>query len=335
MSETIRYNTLSVIVPVTERHDDLAGLCRAYRRELQGRAAALEMIFVFDGNFSREAGAFSQAFSGDDAVKVVKLSRRFGESTALTVGFGHARGEVIMTLPAYHQVESDSAARLLDALPGYDLVVGRRWPRKDGLLKTLRARIFHGALRMLTDSSFRDLGCGARAMHRRVLEEVRLYGDQHRFLPLLANRQGFRVREVDLPQAADDMRLRVYGPGVYAQRSLDLLTTFFLLKFTRRPLRFFGLIGSTLLVLGLVPLVWVVIQRLFFDVDLSDRPALLLSTMMVVLGVQVIALGLIGELIIFTHSKDLKEYAVEEVVEQDGAAWLTLPGAQSTDSKVV
>ena len=150
---------------------------------------------------------------------------------------------------------------------------------------------------------------------RRVLEEIDLYGDQHRLLPVLADRQGFRTVEVQVRQSPLDRNDKGYSPKEYLHRLLDIFAVFFLVRFTKKPLRFFGMVGATILAVGLVALLYVVVERLFFGVALADRPALLLSSLLVVLGLQLFALGLLGELIIFTHAGDLKDYQIDKVIE--------------------
>ena len=305
---------LSLIVPVTERHDDLVELLADYRRGLAGWPGAMELIVVLDASFEEAAGTVRRLAADDASIQVVQFGRNFGEAVALAAGFECAAGEVIVTLPSYRQVEPAELGRLLPALADADVVVARRWPRIDAAVNRLQAGGFHAAVRWLTKTPFRDLGCGVRALRRRVAGEVNLYGDNHRFFPLLAQQRGFKVVEVDIPQSSLDRQARFYGPGVYSRRLLDLLSVFFLVKFTRKPLRFFGLIGAVLLLVGAVALAWIVIERLFMGMPLADRPALLLSTMFIVLGAQVLALGLIGELIIFTHASDSKEYTVDRTV---------------------
>ena len=152
-------------------------------------------------------------------------------------------------------------------------------------------------------------------MHRRVLEEISLYGDQHRFLAILADRQGFRVAEVDVRQSPRDQFDQVYGPREYTRQALDIFTVFFLVRFTKKPLRFFGMIGLSTFSIGGILLLYLVIDRLVFGHNLADRPALLLSSLMVVLGLQIFALGLLGELIIFTHAKNIKDYQVDRIIQ--------------------
>ncbi len=194
------------------------------------------------------------------------------------------------------------------------MVLARRWPRRDSLLNRLQNRLFNFLLRLSTDLEIHDAGCSARAFKRNVIEEIQLYGDLHRFFPVMAHRQGFHVIELNITQSKKDIHQRLYSPGLYVRRLLDLLTIFFLIKFTKKPLRFFGLVGTTLFGLGIVSSLYIIAERLFFDVPLADRPALFLSSLLIILGVQIIAIGLIGEIIIFTHAKDLKEYKIDKII---------------------
>ena len=306
---------ISVIIPVSERHDSALELFTEYRQALDATGRSYEVLYVLDGRFPNLLAELEELRAAGNGIRIITLAQSFGEAAALSVAFDHVRGRILLTLPAYFQVEPAEIPRLIDGLDGCDMVIGRRWPRKDSGYKQLQTKAFHGLLRYVAGCSFHDLGCGARAFDRRVIEEIALYGDQHRFLPVLAEKQGFRVVEQDIGQSNRDAAPGVYPSGVYLRRVLDILTVFFLVKFTKKPLRFFGLIGSSLFALGGITLLIVVIQRLFFGVDLADRPALLLSSLFVVLGIQLFALGLIGELIIFTHAREIKEYTIEQILE--------------------
>jgi glycosyltransferase involved in cell wall biosynthesis len=246
---------------------------------------------------------------------VIVLSRSFGEASALTAGFEYATGKTIVTLPAYHQIEPADIGKLIDGLDEADVVIGRRWPRAGGPFERLRRDLFHGLLAWVTRVRFRDLGCGARAIDRRVLQEIQVYGDQHRFIALLADRQGFRIREIDVRQSPRDRFAGIYEPRVYTRGFLDIFTVFFLVRFTKKPLRFFGMAGVTTFAVGALAITWIVVERLFFDRALAERPALLLASLLVVLGAQLFALGLLGELIIFTHARGLKDYQIESVIQ--------------------
>ena len=195
------------------------------------------MIFVLDGPQPAAYAALRALRDLGEPITILNLSRVFGEATALAAGFERAAGAIVLTLPAYHQIDGSEIATLVAALGTADLAVGRRWPRAGGRFEIYRRAVFHRMVGAFTGSRFRDLGCGARAMRRQVVEELSLYGDQHRFLALLAERQGFRVVEVDVRQSAQDRYSGGYPLREYAHRALDILTVLFLVRFTKKPLR--------------------------------------------------------------------------------------------------
>jgi glycosyltransferase involved in cell wall biosynthesis len=310
---------VSIIVPVGVRHSSISAIHAEYRHAMEGIGLAFEFIYVLDGVFPEAAAQLDQLLSSGERIKIVYLTRSFGESTALMCGFEHASGAIILTLPAYYQIEADEIGKLISGLGSADIVISRRWPRAGGVLERTRRSAFHGLVNWMTGLKLHDLGCTARAMKRQVLEEISLYGDQHRLLPALADRQGFRVLEVDVKQSTQDRFREGYRTREYAHRLLDLFAVFFLVRFTKKPLRFFGMVGAATLVAGSILVMLLVVERLFFSQPLADRPALLLSSLLVVLGLQLFALGLLGELIIFTHAREMKDYQVDRVIEFPGA----------------
>ena len=306
---------ISAIIPVGARHaSDVLALYAEYKEGLEAIGAPYEVIVVLDGPRPEMAADVQRLLSLGGRISVISLTRKFGEATALVAGFQRARGRTILTLPAYHQIRGSEIGKLVRALGVADLAIGRRWPRAGTRFERFRRDLFHRLLASVTGQRFHDLGCGARAMKRRVLEEINLYGDQHRFLPVLASRVGFRVMELELHQSSLDRFDGRYPPREHLRRALDICTVFFLVRFTKKPLRFFGMVGVTTFLIGAALVVWLAIDRLVFSHPLADRPALLLSSLLVVLGAQLFALGLLGELIIFTHARDIKDYQIEEVV---------------------
>jgi len=305
---------ISAIVVVGQRNDDLQQLTQEYWQALESIGQPFELIVVLDGHKSDAWKALNSARQRGLDLKIVRLARAFGESTALVSGFDLARGEIILTLPAYYQVAADAIPELFQKLADSDMVVATRDPRRGSRFEHMRRRIFHRLLSSITGMRFGDLGCSVRLMHRRVLEELRLYGDQHRFLAALARHAGFKVKEVAVPQSEKDVFQSGYRVREYLYRLLDLFTVFFLFRFTKKPLRFFGIMGAIPFIIGGLILGMLIIERLFFDIALADRPAMLLSSLLVVLGLQLISLGLIGELIIFTHARSLKEYKIEQII---------------------
>ena len=302
---------ISVVVPVVERADDLVAIYHAFARELDARPERYEFLFVFDGRFSPtpELVALSRT---NDAVRILRFAREFGETAALRLGIERSRGDLVLTLPAYFQVQPEGIRRVIEAVDdGADLAVANRSPRLDSWLNRMQSRAFHGMIGGVSDQRFHDMACGLRAMKRSVAEALPLYGDLHRFIPALALREGYRVEEIAVPQHPNDARMRVYGPGVYLRRLLDIGAFFFLAKFTEKPLRFFGLVGSLFLTSGALMSLVLLIQRVEGQ-GIANRPALLLAVLLVALGVQLIGLGLVGEIIVHLGSPHRRGYRVRE-----------------------
>jgi glycosyltransferase involved in cell wall biosynthesis len=302
---------ISVIVPVVERADALMAVYRAFARELEERAEDYEFLLVFDGRFTPPAELMALARE-NPAVRILRFARSFGETAALRLGIEKSRGELVITLPPYFQVQPEGIRLLLEAVSsGADMVVASRSPRLDSWLNRLQSGAFHSIVGSVSEQRFHDMACGVRVMRRGVAEALPLYGDLHRFIPALALREGFRVDEVSVPQHPDDARTRLYGPGVYLRRLLDIAAFFFLAKFTEKPLRFFGLVGSLFLGAGGILSLVLLIQRVEGQ-GIANRPALLLAVLFLALGVQLIGLGLVGEIIVHLRAPHRRAYRVRE-----------------------
>ena len=305
------FRFISVVVPVVERADDLVAVYRAFGRELDARPQEYEFLFVFDGRFTPSPELVALARE-NDGVRILRFAREFGETAALRLGIEKSRGDLVITLPAYFQVQPEGIQLLLDAVSdGADMVVANRSPRVDSWLNRMQSRAFHSIVGGISDQRFHDMACGVRAMRRTVAEALPLYGDLHRFIPALALREGFRVDEVAVPQHPGDARTRVYGPGVYLRRLLDIAAFFFLAKFTEKPLRFFGLVGSLFLAVGTVLSLVLFIQRVEGQ-GIANRPALLLAVLFLALGAQLMGLGLVGEIIVHLRAPHRRAYRVRE-----------------------
>ncbi len=308
-----RQRLISVVIPVQKRYDDIEELYGAYAEALRRCDDRFEFIFVLDGDYPDVQRQLEQLRHSGEPIQVIRFTRAFGESVALTVGFEHSQGELVLTLPAFYQIDPETLPAFIGSLGDEDMLQGRRWPRTDSALNRAGTVLLHRLIRLVTGHTFRDVGCSLRLMRRQVAREVVIYGDQHTFLPVLASNRGFRVREVSVQQSKNDPYVRYYQPSEYLRRLLSIFTIFFLGRFTKAPLRFFGVCGTLLMLLGMVLIGVVVFERLFSGVPAGDRPMLLFGVVNLVLGAQVFALGLIGELIIFTHGRELKEYSIAEV----------------------
>ena len=307
---------VSIVVPVSGRWGDLRDIYDQHAKEISATGHSYEFIFVLDGPDESTLQPLRALKLEHPEIQVIALNRWFGEATALAIGLEHSRGSVILTLPSYFQVEPFEIRRLLEQLKegGYDMVVAWRHPRIDSLFNRVQAWAFRWLVTVMTGTKYHDVSCGLRVMKRKVIEEIRLYGELHRFLPLLAYEQGFKVAELPVQQSRFDLARRMYEPGIYLRRMLDVLTLFFLVKFTKKPLRFFGLAGSAVSLTGVLILGYLGLYRLLGYGAIAGRPLLILGVLLTVLGVQLFSIGLLGELMVFTHARDRKDYQIEEIL---------------------
>jgi glycosyltransferase involved in cell wall biosynthesis len=310
---------LSVVIPYSSAHkyDSPKEIYDAYKEMLDSIGLNYEIIVIIDGEqdgFKSEIKKIYELKEAGGDIKIIKLARWFGEGTALSIAFDHSCGEKILTLPPYKQVEISEIPGLIDALQHNDMVIGNRWPRLDGLLNRVQSKIFHYLVCFRGDIKFHDMGCNVRCFKRRILEKVHIYGEQHRFFPILVHRYGYKVLEFDITQSKEDVFQKLYPFGTYLRRYMDLVSVFFLVKFTKKPLRFFGISGVFILFLGTLLSIYLFVERIFFHIPLRNRPMLLLDLLFFVIGVQLFAIGLIGEIIIFTHARELKDYTIEKII---------------------
>ncbi|MFQ5745735.1 MAG: glycosyltransferase [Gemmatimonadota bacterium] len=303
---------VSVLVPVTERPQPLGALYEEYAAPLRETGLAFEFLFVTEPWRIPLTSELLDVAARGEPVRVIEAAHGTDEASLLRLGLDQSTGDVLVTLPAYRRVAASALPQLVGRVrEGKDFVVARRWPRADSWINRMQTRVFHYLLGKLAGGRVNDIACGVRALRRPVLEDLPLYGDFVRFLPLLAMREGFRVEELACPQHPDDTATRLYAPGVYLRRMLDLLNLFFLLRFTFKPLRFFGLMGSGLGIAGGVILAIMFVQRIGGQ-GIANRPLLLVGILLVTLGLQMFGLGLVGEIIVHLQAPYRKTYRVLE-----------------------
>jgi glycosyltransferase involved in cell wall biosynthesis len=310
---------LSLVILVSDPRPDPAVLratIDAWRPVLEGSGRSHEVIVVDDGHGGELAQAAASARGEWPAVRILQFRRRFGESVALDAAVEHARGRYIATTTWYVQVDPAGlleAMRRLDA--GADFVAGRRTDRVDGAMARLPSFLFNAYTRWLTGVRLHDLNCTFRAFRREIAQELHVHGDLFRFLSVLAVQRGFRVEEIPLRHLREEGRPIFFSPGAYVRRFLDILSLFFLIKFTHKPLRFFGLLGVGFGSVGAVICLWMLHVRFIQNQALADKPLLVLGIFLVVLGFIVAGIGLIGEIIIFTQGRSLRDYHVDRIIE--------------------
>lgn len=302
--ETSASPSVSVIVPVTGETHPLDRLYRDHAKALRQAGRTFEFVAVVEPHQARAAAPLLDLREEGEPIRVLRVGQSVGEATLTRLGLDHVSAPIVVLLPGYRRVKASVIPHLVDLVEaGGDVASARRWPRRDSWINRLQSRTFNALVSGLAGGRVQDVASGVVAVRRSVLEELPLYGDFFRFLPLLAYRDGYRVQEVAAEQHPDDTRTRVRGPSVYARRLLDILGLFFLLRFTEKPLRFFGLLGTVTSLAGATILLVMLIQR-FQGQAMADRPLLLLGALLVVLGVQAIALGLVGEIIVHLHAAE-------------------------------
>ena len=300
---------VSVIVPVTERPHDLAWLYRTYSAELATANRPFEFVFVGEPWTRPLFDALAPLVEGGAPIRVLEVGQSVGEAALLDAAASACTSPILVTLPAYPRVQPGALEELVTLVEAgdVDMASAARVVGGASVVNRVQHRLFHWVLGRMGGGGFRDVASGVRAMRRAILSELPLYGDLFRFLPVLARREGFEVVEHEVEEHPEDRRARVYAPGVYLRRGIDLLGLFFILRFTHKPLRFFGLVGSLFALGGAVILGVLFVQRVGGR-GIADRPLLLLGALLLVLGVQALAMGLIGEIIVHLSASHRRTY---------------------------
>lgn len=307
---------ISVIVSADGDGKGLAGLLTDFRSVLDERPEPYELIVVFD----RASRGIREALEPLEVqwpnLRLFSQRPWSGEDAAIKHGIGQAVGDIVVTLPSWPEIDPGSIGTLIDAVGDVDMAVGRRTGFNRSGMQKFRAWVTHGLLNTFFQQNFDDVFCRARAGRRDVFLRVAELGVRQHFLPLIAASEGYNVKEVDLPVVKDIDGQDIYRfkPNAHVGAFVDILTLFVGLKYLRRPLRFFGSIGVPLIIMGTLLTAYLVIERLFFGAPLADRPALVFSVLMLVLGIQIVALGLVGEIIIFSSSRRLRNYEIDEIL---------------------
>jgi dolichol-phosphate mannosyltransferase len=281
---------------------------------------AVEVVYVDDGSTDGSTALLHKfQLQRPDVVRVVVLRRNFRKSGALAAGFAHARGELICMIDADGQDVPSEIARLLTLVEGgtYDLVGGWRRARVDRPSKRWTSRWYNAATRTLTGLALHDFNTGLKLLRREVADELPLYGEFHRFLPVLAHDLGFRVGEVEVthrPRAAGRSKYR--SPWRFPKTLFDLVTVLFLTRFADRPLHLFGGVGAFLSVAGFVVLAYLSGLKLLTGAGIGERPLLQLGVLSMLVGVQMIGIGFIGDVLRHSTARDRRPYRVREVFEE-------------------
>jgi glycosyltransferase involved in cell wall biosynthesis len=310
---------ISVVVPVFNEERSVALLYEELQAALDPLDEPWEALYVDDGSTDDTFGALTRLHARSDNVRVIRLRRNFGKAAALAAGFAQASGDTIVTIDGDLQDDPAEIPRLLAKLAeGFDLVSGWKTRRRDPVTRRVPSRIFNWTASRIAGVRLHDMNCGLKAYRAEVVRSLTLYGELHRFIPVLAHERGYRVGELPVNHRPREHGRSRYGLERYLRGFLDLLTVTFIGRYRQRPLHLFGGLGLGLALVGFVVLVYLTIVKLTGHA-IGERPLLTLGVLLVVVGLQFFSLGLLGELVTSHHeeralARETQDARVEELL---------------------
>ncbi len=308
---------LSIVVPVYDEAESLSQLHAEIQAALVPLTLSYEVIFVDDGSRDASWEIICRLANTDARVRGIRLRRNFGKAAALTAGFRAARGKWIITLDADLQDDPAEIPRFLAALEeGWDVVNGWKYPRRDPWTKRWPSRLFNWATRTLTGVPLHDFNSGFKAYHREVVQEIRIYGMLYRYIAVLAAWRGFRVTEIKVHHRPRRYGRSKFGVSRFAIGFFDLITVLFLTQYTWRPLHLFGSLGVVSLLAGTAINVYLTVLWFLGQRPIGTRPLLTLGVLLMIVGVQFISFGLLGEMIAHVALRE-EPYAIRDTVGEE------------------
>ncbi|TML43519.1 MAG: glycosyltransferase family 2 protein [Actinobacteria bacterium] len=310
---------ISIVIPLHDEERSIALLYEELQAALEPLGQRWEAVFVDDGSVDGSFAALTRLHDTNENVRVVRLRRNFGKAAALAAGFGQARGEIVVTIDADLQDDPAEIPRLLVKLDeGFDLVSGWKTRRRDSLRRRLLSRIFNWVTGRVSGLRLHDMNCGLKAYRSEVVRGMPLYGELHRFIPVLAQFRGFRVAELPVNHRPREHGRSRYGVERYVRGFLDLLTVSFIGRYRHRPLHLFGGLGLVLGLIGFAILIYLTVVKALGH-SIGERPLLTLGVLLVVVGLQFFSLGLISEMLTSQHEetavgREQAEFHVDEIL---------------------
>jgi len=328
MSATRRQRLISFVLPVYDEEGSLNELHARIVETMRERDDDYEMVFVDDGSTDGSLHVLAALQRDDPRVRVVQLRRTFGKAAAYSAGFDNARGAIVITMDTDLQDDPAEIPKFVEKIDeGYDMVVGWKHEGKGPLGKSLPSKFFNRVVRGITGIPLHDFNCPFKAYRREVLQEIEVYGELHRYIPVMARARGFTLAEIKVANLPRKSGTSKFGLERYLRGMLDLLTISFITRFAKRPMHLLGAGGVLACMVGFGTLVFFLVAHLFYRLgmltdrtwNLHDRPALSMGILLIVVGVQFFSLGLLGELLVnrSTAGMDSKGYSIKRVHEND------------------
>ena len=305
--------SISVVIPLLNEEESLPELARQLENVLERVARGkYEVLFVDDGSTDDSFRVIQDIHARNQRFKAIRFRTNHGKSAALAIGFSECKGDIVITMDADLQDDPNEIPSLVAKLEeGYDLVSGWKRKRHDPWHKTMPSKLFNAVTSRMSGIRLHDFNCGLKGYRREVIENVQVYGEMHRYIPALAHWEGFRVTEIPVQHRARQHGVSKFGMSRFLKGYLDLLTVMFTTRYIKRPLHFFGAVGSLFAVVGFVTDLYLVIEWSLGRTSLSNRPLALFGAAMIIVGVQLISIGLIGELIV-KNNLEHQKFSVRE-----------------------
>jgi glycosyltransferase involved in cell wall biosynthesis len=309
--------TLSVVIPLYNEEENVETLHSRLSQVLDGLGEPYEIIYVDDGSADRTLPLLEELQKKNKNILVLSLRRNFGQTAAFAAGFDFARGEVVVTMDGDLQNDPKDIPRLLDAIKDYDLVSGWRKKRKDKFLtRRFPSMMANWLISKVTGVGLHDYGCSLKAYRRDVVKNLRLYGEMHRFIPAVASWYGVRITEIETTHHPRLRGKSKYGISRTIKVLLDLITVKFLQSFSTKPMQFFGPMGVLFGMFGFGISLYLSIEKLFGGVNIGGRPLLLLGALLIIVGVQFVGMGLLGEMLVRVYHESQKKpiYTIKKII---------------------
>ena len=323
--------TVSIVIPIFNEVDNVQPLYQKLRAAMKPTGYAWEVVFVDDGSTDGSTALLRKLHAEQPGVGVVELRRNFGQTAAMAAGFDHSDGDIIIAMDGDLQNDPKDIPRLIEKLnEGYDVVSGWRANRQDGFwFRRLPSRMANWLISRTTGTHLHDYGCTLKAYRREIVQELKLYGEMHRFIPALLAGNGARVAELPVDHHARQYGRSKYGIARTVRVFLDLLLVKFSLSFLTKPLQIFGLVGLLAFLPGAAICGYLVLARIFLAQNLADRPLFLVGILLTVVGTQFVSMGILAEIQIRTYheSSNKPTYLVRGLLEPRAAQPAGSPSA--------
>lgn len=307
---------ISVAIPIFNEEENIFEIYSELKEVLDKIGKSYEIIFVDDGSTDNGFEILERLHAQDKNLKAIQFRRNFGKSAALSAGFKHAQGDFVITMDGDLQDDPKEIPRFLKEIDnGSDLVVGCKIMRKDPLTKRLPSKIFNRLTSLLTGIDIHDFNCCFKIYRKEVVRNINVYGELHRYIPVLAYWMGYSVSEMKV-----NHRLRRHGKSKYGTMRLvkgflDLITVKFLMSYAKKPLHLFGVLGLLFTILGVLIALYIIYVKYFLNQLIRDRPLLFAGILLIILGIQFISIGLIGEMITNIAKTSEADYKIRRVIE--------------------